>query len=180
MTLDEFFYLVYAWSDVHNLEVFAAAIALPVLGTIAAQIGKGGKTDADGRLIASVVMGVALAAVTLELLSIGIAIGVKNQSMLDANLLLLAAPVLCLVGCVIGIRRVFPLNELGSVKSAVDVGAFAIACLAVIWIFSKFRGWSLVFFGSFGQLIAVGLLAGLLLWRLYKRAFGGIARTQPR
>ena len=93
-----------------------------------------------------------------------------------ALVLLLVAPIICLVGCVIGIRRVFPLNELGSVKSAFDVSAFVIACLAMMWIFSKFRGWSLVFFGSFGQLIVVALFAALLIWRLYKRAFGGISR----
>ena len=177
MTLDEFFYLVYAWSEVHDLQVFAAAIALPVVGTIAALIGRGGKTDTDGRLIASVVMAIALAAVLLEVLALGIAIGLKNQTVLAADLLLLVAPILCLIGCVIGIRRVFPLNELGSVKSAVDVSAFVLACLAMMWIFSKFRGWSLVFFGSFGQLIVVGLFAALLLWRLYKRAFGGISRS---
>src|SRR3954464_14107997 len=100
MTLDEFFFLVYAWADVHAVEVFCAAIALPVLGTIAAQIGKGGKTDADGRMIASIVMAVAIAAVLLEVLSLGIAIGVKNQSVLEANLLLLVAPIVCLVGSV--------------------------------------------------------------------------------
>ncbi len=177
MTLDEFFFLVYAWSEVHAVGVFAAALALPVVGTFAAWVGRGGKTDADGRLIASVVMGVALAAVLLEVLALGIALGLKNQSVLDANLLLLVAPIVCLVGCVLGIRRIFPLNELGSVKSAVDVSVFVLACLAVIWAFSRFRGWSVVFFGSFGQLVVVGLFAALLLWRLYKRAFGGIARA---
>ena len=177
MTLDEFFFLVYAWSEVHAVEVFAAAIALPVVGTIAAWIGRGGQTDTDGRMIASVVIGVALAAVMLEVLALGIALGVKNQSVLEANVLLLVAPLLCLVGCVIGIRRVFPLNELGSVKSAVDVSAFVLGCLSVIWVFSKFRGWSLIFFGSFGQLIVIALFAAFLLWRLYKRAFGGLARS---
>ena len=175
MTLDEFFFLIYAWCEVHALEVFCAAIALPIVGTIAARIGKGGQTDADGRLIASVVMAVAIAAVMFEVLSLGIAIGLKNQTVLDVNLLLLIAPVLCLVGCVVGIRQVFPLNELGSVKSAFDVGGFVLACLAMMWIFSKFRGWSLIFFGSFGQLIMVALFAAFLLWRLYKRAFGRIA-----
>jgi len=174
MTVDEFFFLVYAWCEVHAVEVFAAAIALPILGTVAAMIGRGGKTDADGRLIASAVMAIALGAVVLEVLGVGIALGLKNLTLLDANLLLLLAPLVCLVGCVAGIRRVFPLNELGSVKSAFDVSAFVIACLAMMWIFSKFRGWSLIFFGSFGQLIVVGLFAAVLLWRLYKRAFGGL------
>lgn len=179
MTVDEFFFLVYAWCEVHSVEVFATAIALPVFGTVAALVGRGGKTDADGRLIASTVMAIALAAVVLEVLGIGIALGLKNLSLWDANLLLLVAPVVCLVGCVIGIRRVFPLNELGSVKSAVDVSAFVAACLGMMWFFSKFRGWSLVFFGSFAQLLVVLALAALLIWRLYKRAFGGIARAAP-
>ena len=177
MTVDEFFFLVYAWSEVHAVEVFAAGIVLPILGTLAAMIGRGGKTDADGKLIASVVMAIAIAAMVLEVLAIGIALGLKNLTLFDANVLLLIAPIVCLVGCVVGIRRVFPLNELGSVKSAFDVSAFVIACLSVMWIFSKFRGWSLVFFGSFGQLVVVALFAALLLWRLYKRAFGGINRV---
>jgi hypothetical protein len=177
VTLDEFFFLVYAWSDVHALELFCAALALPVVGTLAAWIGRGGKTDADGRLIASAVMAVPLAAVVIEVLAIGIAVGLKNQTIFDANVLLLVGPIFCLVGCVLGIRRVFPLNELGSVKSAFDVSAFVIACLAMMWLFSKFRGWSLVFFGSFGQLMVVGLFAALLLWRLYKRAFGRLSSS---
>ncbi len=177
MTVDEFFFLVYAWCEVHSVEVFVAALALPLVGTGAAWLGRGGKTDADGRLIASVVMAIALAAVVLEVLGIGIALGLKNLTLFDANVLLLVAPIVCLVGCVVGIRRVFPLNELGSVKSAFDVSAFVIACLAMMWFFSKFRGWSLMFFGSFGQLVVVGLFAALLLWRLYKRAFGGINRA---
>ncbi len=176
MTVDEFFFLIYAWSEVHSVEVFAAAIALPIVGSLAAWAGRGGKTDVDGRFIASAVIAIALAAAVLEVLGIGIALGLKDRTLLDANLLLLVAPVVCLVGCVVGIRRVFPLNELGSVKSAIDVSAFVIACLAMMWIFSKFRGWSVVFFGSFSQLIVVGLFAALLLWRLYKRAFGGINR----
>jgi hypothetical protein len=136
MTVDQFFFLVYAWCEVHAGEVFAAAIALPIIGTLAAMVGKAGKTDADGRLIASVVIGIALAAAALEVLGIGVALGLKNLSLFDANLLLLVAPVI-----------------------------------------SKFRGWSVVFFGSFGQLLLVGLFAGLLLWRLYRRAFGGLARS---
>ena len=177
MTVDEFFFLVYAWCEVHSVEVFVAGLALPLVGTGAALLGRGGKTDADGRLIASLVMAIALAAVVLEVLGIGIALGLKNLTLFDANVLLLVAPIVCLVGCVVGIRRVFPLNELGSVKSAFDVSAFVIACLAMVCLFSKFRGWSLIFFGSFGQLVVVGFFAALLLWRLYKRAFGGINRA---
>lgn len=78
MTVDEFFFLVYAWSEVHAVEVFAAAIALPILGTAAAWLGRGGKTDADGRFFASAVMAVAIAAVVLEVLGVGIALGVKT------------------------------------------------------------------------------------------------------
>src|SRR5688500_17418491 len=110
MTVDEFFFLVYAWSEVHALELFLCGMSLPVVGTVAAWIGRGGQTDADGRFIASAVMAIALAAVVLEVLAIGIALGLKNLTLLDANLMLLIAPILCLIGCVVGIRRVFPLN----------------------------------------------------------------------
>lgn len=93
------------------------------------------------------------------------------MSLLNASLLLLLAPIVCLVGCVLGIRRVFPLSQLGSVKSVIDVSAFVAACLFVMWMFSMFRGWSVIFFGSFAQLIAVALLAIWLIRRLYRRAF---------
>ncbi len=153
--------------------IFLACLAVPVLGTVAARIGKAGKTDADGKFIASVVVGIGLLALVLEIVAAVIAKSLFDASLMDGDALLLAAPVLCLGGSLFGIRWVFPLNQIASLKTAIDVGVFAVACIGVLWLFSKFRGWGIIFFGSIGQLVTVGVLLIGLLKRLYKRAFGG-------
>ena len=171
MTLRDLLASSYTWANANAVWVFLVAVAIPVIGTLLAWVGRGGKTDKDGRLIASVVMGVALSAVVFEIAAITLSVGVMHLSALDAHILLLLAPVLCLVGSTFGIRLIFPLNQLGSVRTALDVGLFVAACLVVLWLFSKFRGWGIVFFGSLTQLAAIGILAALLLRRLYRRAF---------
>ena len=76
-----------------------------------------------------------------------------------------------LAGCLLGIRMVFPLNELASVQTFTDMGLFVAACLFVLWLFSTFRGWGIVFLGDLGQLVIIGGLGYLVLRRLYRRAF---------
>jgi hypothetical protein len=96
-------------------------------------------------------------------------------SVLQANALLLAAPVVCLVFTLLGVKLVFPLSQLGSVKSLIDLAWFAGACLLTVWFFGKFRGWGIFFVGSVGQLVVLLVLLGLLLKRLFQRAFGAEA-----
>jgi hypothetical protein len=173
MTLDELFRAAYAFADAHGaLLLLALGIGYPVVGTIGAWIGKGGQTDSDGRLIASTVIGGAILAVVVEIASIAIGQSLYDGSVLHADVALLAAPLVCLVLCLIGIRSVFPLNELASIRTLADVGALLVACGAAVWFFAKFRGWGIVFLGSLGQLVVVALLCGLFLRRLYRRAFG--------
>lgn len=172
MTLSEFFAVSYGWADLNAAFIMAAAVLIPLVGTALAWIGKGGKTDADGKLVASAVMGLALVGVLVELAAIFVARSLIGTSLLSANLLLLLAPVVCLAGSVLGIRLVFPLSQLGSVKTATDLGLFLLACAGALWMMSKFRGWSVFFMGSLGQLLVIGLLGLFVLWRLYRRAFG--------
>ncbi|MBX3471760.1 MAG: hypothetical protein KF878_33305 [Planctomycetes bacterium] len=179
MTLDEALRGAYSWADDNALWVLAAGLALPVVGTVAARIGKGGRTDADGRLIASLVMGVALLAVVVEVGCLFVARTALGADLLHANLLLVVAPVLCLAGSVAGLRMVFPLSELGSVRTALDVAGFLAACAAVVWVASRFH-FGLVFLGSLGQLVVIVLLAGVVLWRLWRRAVGGIVGDRTR
>ncbi|MBI5479712.1 MAG: hypothetical protein HY906_12690 [Deltaproteobacteria bacterium] len=179
MTLEQFFGVAYAWGVAHRLWILIVAVAVPLLGTLLARIGKAGKTDRDGRFIASVVVGIGLLAVLVEMLAIGVGAGVLGQSVLDGDVLLLASPLLCLGGAIVGIRLVFPLNELASVRTAVDVGAFILACAAVVWFFSKFRGWGLLFFGSITQLVLLLVLGYFLVRRLWRRAFGGRPARAP-
>ncbi len=178
MTLNELLFAAYGWADANGLLLLAASVLLPFVGTVLAWIGKAGKTDADGRFVASTLMGVALFAVSLELVVLFLAQALHDRSPLDANAALIAAPVVCLVASVVGVRMVFPLSELGSVRTAVDLGAFLLCCAALVWFMSKFRGWSLMFFGSFTQLLVALALAAFFLRRMYRRAFG-VDRAPP-
>lgn len=179
MTLKELLQEMYAWALANRGWILLGAVLVPVLGTLLTRAGKAGKTDAEGRSIASVVVGVGLLAVIVEVLAMFLARSVLGQSVLDGNVLLLAAPLLCLAGCLAGIRWVFPLSELASVRTFLDVGAFVAACLGAVWLFSKFRGWGLLFFGDIGQLAALLVFGYFLLRRLYRRAFVTTGQRAP-
>jgi hypothetical protein len=172
VTLQELLLACYQFADAHALEAFGAALLLPLVGTVLAWIGKGGQTDEDGKFIASAFVAISLFWAMLLVVGVSLGVGVMQGSVLQANALLLLAPVVCLVFTLLGVKLVFPLSQLGSVKSLGDVAAFALACVAVVWFFSKFRGWGIVFFGSVGQLIVLLVLLGFLLKRLFHRAFG--------
>jgi hypothetical protein len=177
VTLNQFLVAAYAWAVAQRTIILIVALSVPVVGTLLARIGKAGKSDADGRFIASVVVGIGIVAVILEMLAIGIGAGVLGGSVLEGDVILLLAPLACLGLSLYGIRLVFPLNQLASVRTAVDVGAFVLACAAVVWFFSKFRGWGLLFFGSITQLVLLLVLGFFLIRRLWRRAFGGRPRV---
>ena len=48
---------------------------------------------------------------------------------------------------------------------------FVAACGVVLWLFSQFRGWGIVFWGELGQLALILVFGYVLLRRLYRRAF---------
>jgi hypothetical protein len=173
VTLRELLLHSYTWLVGCRLYLLAGAFVVPAVGTLAARIGKGGKTDTDGRFIANLVVGIGLVAVLLELFALFLAHSLFQHGFADADLVLLISPIICVAGCLLGIRWVFPLSELASVRSFIDVGAFVGACLGVLWLFSKFRGWGIVFFGSLPEMIAIGVLGVALLGRLLRRARGG-------
>jgi hypothetical protein len=169
MTLEELFPAAYAWADQHSIVLLTGSAAVPLIGTIAARIGKAGRTDADGRFIASGLVGASILLVMLEVcgLVIGRSVGANVG---HANVQLLVAPLICLFGSLVGIRLVFPLNELGSVRTLFDVAAFALSGAGIVWFLSKFRGWGIVFFGSLFQLVAITVLVIVLMRRVYRRA----------
>ena len=179
MTINDLLFHSYGWADQNAGIILLASVLWPVVGTVAARIGKGGKTEADGRLIASTVMGVALVAVALEFFALFIARAVEGKSLLDANAVLVVAPLVALVGSAIGIRMVFPLSELGSVRTAADLTIFLLALAGLGYFFSKFRGWGIVFFGSFLQLVVVLAVAIFFIWRLWRRALGMNPKPAP-
>lgn len=172
MTIQEALFGSYGWADQNSDLILLSAVLWPVGGTVAAKIGKGGKTDTDGRMIASAVMGVALFAVALMFFALFIARAVEGKSLLDANLILVLAPIIALGGSAFGIRMVFPLSELGSVRTAADLFIFLIALAGLGYFFSKFNGWSLHFFGSFPQLVVALAVTIFFIWRLFRRAMG--------
>ncbi|MFH0899638.1 MAG: hypothetical protein V2A73_03290 [Pseudomonadota bacterium] len=171
MTLSEFLSAAYAWALANQLGILLAAVLVPVAGTVFARLGKAGTTDKDGRVIASIVVGVGILGVVLEVLGLLAATALFRRSVSEAAILLLVAPPLCLAGCLVGIRWVFPLNELASIRTVVDVGAFLAACCAVLWLLGKFRGWGILLFGDVSALVVFGTLGFVLLRRLYVRAF---------
>ena len=85
----------YVWADHNALTLLLAALALPVVGTLAAWLGKGGRTDRYGRLIASVVVGLGLCTLLLAVIALVIAQTGFDRSPLEANVVLLAAPLVC-------------------------------------------------------------------------------------
>jgi hypothetical protein len=170
--LDEFFPALYTWADVHGSQILLGSILIPVAGSVLARVGKAGRTDQDGRLIASAFIGLGILGVLLEILALILATSVLRVDIGSANVQLLAAPLLCLGLLLIGMRWVFPLSELSSVQTLRDILVFLAACGGVVWFCSKFYGWGILFFGSFTQLVVVAVLGLLLLRRLYRRAFG--------
>lgn len=172
MPLRELFATLYQWADGHALALVLAALAWGLGGALLARVAKGAPSDRAGRAIASVVIGGAVLVMVVAALALGIAHVGFNKGLMDANALLLAAPVLCVAASVAGIHWVFPLSELATVRTLRDVALFAIACAAGLWLLSRFRGWGLVFLGGIADLVLIGALALGLLRVLYRRAFG--------
>jgi hypothetical protein len=172
MSLRELLITSYQWADTHALALLLAALAWGLVGTLLARLTKGGRSDLDGRLIASVVIGGAVLLLVAAMLAVSVAYVSFKQGLMDANVVLLLAPVGCVLVSVVGIHRVFPLNELASVRTLSDLAWFALTCIALLWLLSKFRGWGVAFLGGLGSLALIGVMVVLLLRALYRRAFG--------
>ena len=172
MTVEELLSGAYRFADAHDLAIAGALVVFPLLGTLLAWIGRGGKTDRDGIFIANAVVLVAATVFLVSVLAVFLGMSVRNRSLLDANVLLLVAPILCIAGSVFGVRRVFPTAELAGMATLRAIAAFVLACAIAWWIMLKFRGWGIVFFGSLVQLLVFVILGAVLLWVLWRRAFG--------
>ena len=172
MSLGDLLLDAYGWADERAAALLVGALAIPLFGTIAAWVGKAGRTTRDGRLIASLLVGFGIFVILAEEVAILVAQIAFEQSVLAANVIVLSAPIVCLAGCLLGVHLLFPLNELGSVRTCADVGLFMVACAVVLWVVSQFRGWGILFWGGIGQLLVIGVIAVFLLRRLYLRAVG--------
>lgn len=172
MPLRELLAGIYLWADSHAVAIVIASLAWGLGGALLARIAKSGPSNRSGRAIASAVIGGAVLVMVVAALALGIAHAGFHKGLMDANALLLAAPVLCVAASVAGIHWVFPLSELATVRTLRDVLLFAVACAAGLWLLSRFRGWGLVFLGGIADLVVIGALALGLLRVLYRRAFG--------
>ena len=170
MTANELLANLYRWADANAGVILILSVVLPLIGAVAARIGKGGKTDSDGRLIASVVVGSGLTVFVFEVAMLVFARSVLKTDILEANAMLLAAPVIYMGLGLATIRSVFPLSELGSFRQAADIAAFVLVCWGIVWLFGKFQ-WGVIFFGTVTQLVLILALGAILVHRLYKRAF---------
>jgi hypothetical protein len=172
MTLEDFFVTVYKGLVENKGVITVALVSIPVVGTLGTWIGKSGKTEKDGIFLANLVIWIATGVFAFSVIAALIGMSMMGKSLLQGDLVLLCAPIFCVVGTFFGIRKVFPLGELSSTYTLKDVGIFLIGCLVVWFIFKTFRGWGILFFGSVLQLVA-WLVAGYwLMRRLAKRAFG--------
>ena len=171
MSLAEVLVVGFVWLDANATAILSYVSAFPVLGTIAAYLGKGGRTENDGRMIANCVVGAAVVLFVVSMGCLALAKLVFDQSITQINIALLAAPVICLVGSLVGIHAVFPLNELASIRSLVDVLLFVGAAGLVLTALSYFRGWGVLFRGGLLDLAVIGVITFFLLRGLYRRAF---------
>lgn len=171
MSLRELVLGLYLGAEAHALAVLIGSMVWALGGSLLARIGKGGTSDRDGRAIASVVIGGAVLWVVVAASAGAIGHVGFGKGLLDADILLLLSPLLCLALSVAGIRWAFPLSELATVRTLRDVGLFVLACALLVWLLSRFRGWGILFLGGLGDLLLIGCLAVVLLLVLYRRAF---------
>lgn len=162
---------MYAWAEQYSLVYFGLAVLVPALGVGASWVGKLGRTDEDGKVYANVLILVAVAQFVLTILVGFVGIAFLDRNILDTDVLLIAAPWVWLILSVGGLRSVFPLSELATWRSVVEVLQFFAVCAALVWFFSMFRGWSIWFIGSLTELLILLVLAVLLIRRLFRRAF---------
>lgn len=172
MQLGEAMQAAHSWSDANSAAILVASVVYPLASTAVAYVGRGGKTDEDGVFMANVAVTAAVAVFLLGALLLFMTLSLTNATLLDVNVALIIAPPITLAGTVLGVRKVFPLERLVIIQTLRDVALFVIACAGLVWFFSMFRGWGIVFFGGIFQLVILLGLAAFVIHRLYRRAFG--------
>jgi hypothetical protein len=170
MTARDLLLSTYVWFNGHAGTLLLCGLLIPLVGAPTIVMARHNQRQ-DGLMLANLHLGLSLIVFVLSMLGLMLLYSVFDFSPLDVNLLLLAAPLLYLAATFAAVRVTFPLTKLASVRSAIDMLMFAAACAVMAWIFSKFRGWGVVFFGSMLQLLLFLVLAFVLLRRLFRRSF---------
>jgi len=170
-TLREIFETTFGLAESNAGLILGFSILVPVAGILLAWIGRGGRTDEDGKAFANAFVFVAVLQFVLAMILAYVGVAFLERSVWDISVLLLAAPWIWLLLSVAGLRQIFPLSELTSFRSVMDVVGFFAVCAALIWFLSMFRGWGIFFVGSLVQLVLILALAAYLVRQLFLRAF---------
>jgi hypothetical protein len=86
--------------------------------------------------------------------------------------MVVTGPLFAIGGSLIGIHRIFPLNELSTWRTARDIVIFVGFAAGILWLLSRFR-WGVFFLGGLIEFLIIGLGAVWLFTRLFRRAFRG-------
>ena len=171
LTLRQIFEGAFALAESNAALGFGLALLVPVVGITMAWIGRAGRTDEDGRAFANIFVFVAVVQFVLAMILGYVGVAFLDRSLWDTNLLLLTAPWIWLALSIGGLRQIFPLSELTTWRSVLDVAGFFAICAAFVWFLSMFRGWGIFFIGSLVELLIIIGLAVLLIRQLFLRAF---------
>jgi tetratricopeptide (TPR) repeat protein len=122
MSVNELLFELYAWADQRALLLLIIAVLVPLIGT--ASVLAVGRTTHPARQLASAVGGFALLAGAIGAAATAAALGVLDRSLMDANAVLLAAPLLGVGLSLLGLRLMMPLAQVPLFRSLlVLVGA---------------------------------------------------------
>lgn len=150
--------------------ILGASLAIPMIGAIAARIGRGGETDEDGKAIGNaLLLLVLLQMVLFGALTVGWT-SVMEVSWAELPIAVLVAPIVALGTSMLSLRMVFPLGQLEMVRRAKSLGLLALVLAATVWFLSQFRGWGILFLGGLGELFCFGIVVCVVIYVLYRRA----------
>ena len=172
MTVEQSLVDMYDVAAINGAWLLGASVVVPCLGVFGAWIGRGGRTDADGRLVANGLIILAMAVFIVALLGATVAVTLMDRSLLQAEWTLLLTPVVWLALTVAGVHRVFRLTELRAGQILRDAGLLLLVVAALLWVFSQFRGWGIVFFGGIMQLVLILAVVAWFVRLLVRRMTG--------
>lgn len=180
MTVEQLLVTPYLWSASHAELVLMIAIGFPVTATLLALLLRGGRTDTDGLLIADLAAGLALLTFAVTSVLYAAASIALDVSILQMQVGVLLGPLLCALGTVFGVSRIFSLQRLYTVGLLRDAVFFLLSLWAARWFMGKFWGWGIVFFGSSAQILVFLLFGFGCLVFLFRRVFRPRNKTPER
>lgn len=180
MTVEELLIEPYLWSASHAELVLAIAIGFPVVATILSLLFRGGRTDADGLFIADAAAGLAMLTFAVTSVIFTAASLALDVSILQMQVGVLLSPLICALGTVFGVSRVFSLKRLYTIGLLQDTVLFLLALWAARWFMGKFWGWGIFFFGGATQILFFLIFGFCGLVFLFRRILRPRNKTPER